>query len=598
MADNQKKIIPINYTNREFETIRNDLLQIAERLYPDSFQDFSEASFASLMIDAVSYVGDQLSFYLDYNVNESFLDTASQYRNVLRLGKVLGYKYPGRASTYGEVALFVLLPASSTGIGPDMRYAPILRRGSTVTSQNGLAFILTENVNFADPRHPKVVARVNDATGAPTFYAIKAYGNVVSGILSTTRIRIGPYERFKKVILNNPDISEITRIVDTEGNEYFEVDYLSQDLIYKEIVNKNFNNDRIPSILKPTLVSRKFVIERDRNYTYIQFGSGKAGDESVVKNPQKTAVDLFGKEYISYTTFDPTKLSKNENFGIVPENTTLLISYRATNPTNSNVPSGGIKKVSSALFDFDNPQRLSVSTVATIRQSLEVTNETPIIGAVSNPTVDDIKRRVYDTFPTQNRAVTQADYESLVYTMPAKFGSIKRCSVQTDPNSMKRNLNLYVVSEGTDGKLELSNQVLKNNIKTWLNNHRMINDTIDILDPYIINLGINFSIKTSPSASKHSVLQQAINRLASLYVDTFYIGEPLRISDIYQILKSATGVLDVISVSIVNMTGANYAGNTIEINKNLSGDGSMLTSPSNAVFEIKYPKVDIKGVVR
>ena len=86
MADDQKKIIPINYTNREFSEIKNDLVEIAQRFYPDTFQDFSEGSFGSLMLDAVAYVGDQLSFYLDYNVNESFLDTANQFNNVVRIG--------------------------------------------------------------------------------------------------------------------------------------------------------------------------------------------------------------------------------------------------------------------------------------------------------------------------------------------------------------------------------------------------------------------------------------------------------------------------------------------------------------------------------
>ena len=479
-----------------------------------------------------------------------------------------------------------------------MRYAPVLRRGTTVTSRNGLSFILTENVNFADPKHPKVVARVNDATGAPTFYAVKAYGNVVSGALTTTRIRIGPYERFKKVILNNPDIAEIISVIDSEGNRYYEVDYLSQDIVYAEIANKNYRSDRVPSILKPVLVSRKFVIERDRNFTYLQFGSGKEGDQNIVKNPQKVAIDLFGKDYVSDTTFDPTRLLQNENFGIVPENTTLIVSFRVTNPSNSNVPTGGITGVSSPVFDFDNQQALSPVTVATVRESLEVTNETAIIGTVTNPTIEDVKRRIYDVFPTQNRAVTQADYESLVYSMPAKFGSIKRCSIQKDPDSMKRNLNLYIISEGADEKLELSNQTLKNNVKTWLNNHRMINDTIDILDPYIINLGINFSIATAPSANKHSVLRIASQKLAALYSDTFYIGEPFRISDVYQILKSTSGVLDVLKVDIINKAGADYAGNTIKINQNLSGDGSMLIAPKNAIFEIKFPSVDIKGIVR
>ena len=65
MSDDQKKIIPIDYTHRDFQGIRRDLMGIAERFYPDNFQDFSEASFGSLMLDAVAYVGDQLSFYLD-----------------------------------------------------------------------------------------------------------------------------------------------------------------------------------------------------------------------------------------------------------------------------------------------------------------------------------------------------------------------------------------------------------------------------------------------------------------------------------------------------------------------------------------------------
>ena len=128
MSDDQKKIVPIDYTHREFESIREDLVQIAERFYPDSFQDFSEASFGAMMVDAVAYVGDQLSFYLDYNVNEAFLDTAYQYNNVLRHGRIMGYKYSGRPSTYGQVVLFILVPASTTGLGPDTAYIPILNK--------------------------------------------------------------------------------------------------------------------------------------------------------------------------------------------------------------------------------------------------------------------------------------------------------------------------------------------------------------------------------------------------------------------------------------------------------------------------------------
>ena len=218
MSKQQKKIVPINYTNREFETIRNDLIELAERLYPDSFQDFSEASFASLMVDAVSYIGDQLSFYLDYNINEAFLDTAYQYNNILRHGKILGYKHTGRPSTFGTASIFIMVPASPTGLGPDKDYIPILKKGTQFSTPAKLHFTLMENIDFSDPKHTVVVARVNDATGAPTHYAIKAYGNVISGAFATEKVNVGDYERFKRVAIQTANVSEIISVFDEQGN--------------------------------------------------------------------------------------------------------------------------------------------------------------------------------------------------------------------------------------------------------------------------------------------------------------------------------------------------------------------------------------------
>ena len=42
-----KRKVPIRYTNRDFDSIREDLVQYAKRYYPDTFKDFSEASFGS-----------------------------------------------------------------------------------------------------------------------------------------------------------------------------------------------------------------------------------------------------------------------------------------------------------------------------------------------------------------------------------------------------------------------------------------------------------------------------------------------------------------------------------------------------------------------
>ena len=96
-----KKVIPIKYTNRQFEGIRDDLIEHVKRYYPNTFKDFNETSFGSLVLDTVAYVGDILSFYLDYQVNESFLDTAVEYDNVVRLAQQLGYRFKGNPAHRG-----------------------------------------------------------------------------------------------------------------------------------------------------------------------------------------------------------------------------------------------------------------------------------------------------------------------------------------------------------------------------------------------------------------------------------------------------------------------------------------------------------------
>ena len=599
MSDEQKKIIPINYTNREFQGIRKDLLQIAERHYPDTFQDFSQASFGSIMVDNLAYVADQLSFYLDYNVNETFLDTAYQYENIIRHGRTLGYKENGRASTFGKVALYVLVPASPTGLGPDRRYIPIMKKGSSFSSITGLNYVLTENVDFSAPQTQVIAARSNSTTGAPTFYAIKTYGNVVSGRFGSERVVVGAYERFKTITLSTSNISEIISVFDEQGNEYYEVEYLAQDLIFKEVSNSNYKNDNVPSILKPFLASRKFVVNRSRNSVTLQFGSGKSGETNVVADPAEVAMDVFGKTYVTNTTFDPSRLTKNESMGIVPSDTTLTIRYRSTNPTNSNLAVGSLNRVTSPLVDFEDRNSLSANSLSEVLASFEVLNESPIVGDVTNPTSEEIKRRIFDTFPTQNRAVTQADYENMIYRMPSKFGSIKRCSTQRDPDARRRNLNIYVISEDNFTNLTPTNMTIKNNLKTWMNNYRMLSDTIDVLDAFIINYGIEFVVRPNIGADKFTLVDSCINKLRDKYTtEKLFIGEYINVAEIYTTLSEVQGVQSVSSVKINNKNGSNYSSTQLDINENTSQDGASIIIPKNAIAELKFPTVDIVGKIR
>ena len=595
------KIKPtIKYTSRDFTSIRKDLVQYAKRYYPTTYKDFSEASFGSLMIDTVSYVGDILSFYLDYQTNESFLDTAIEYNNVLRLGQQMGYKFKRTHSSFGEVACYVVVPASSEGLGPDTNYLPVLRRGSTFGTNKGSLYTLLDDINFNLPENEIVVASVNKTTGVPINYAIKAYGRVMSGQTFITSVAVGSHEKFKKIKVNARNITEIISVFDSEGHEYFQVDFLSQNVVYKEVVNKNSDLSQVANILKPVVVPRRFVTVQERDEVFLQFGFGSEGtlSDNPLIDPTSMILDLHGRDYISDTSFDPSRLVQTDKLGIVPANTTLRIMYRTNSDSNANAAAGTVSQVIKSDFRFQNRSLLNRIKINNVIGSLEIENEEPIVGDVSVPSVQEVKTRIHDVFAAQNRAVTREDYKATVYSMPSKFGAIKRCNIIQDKNSFKRNLNLYIISNLRNGQLTTATNSLKENLKVWLNKKRIINDTIDILDAKIINIGIDFEIIANIDFDKYVVLNNAISALRRYFSTKMDIGENLPLTEIFNQLNKIEGVSDAVDVRVRNITTTGYSGVSYNIENFTSADERFVYCPENVIFEVKRPNIDIKGVVR
>lgn len=598
-----KKIVaPINYTARDFESIKDSLVEYTKRYYPNTFKDFNEASFGSLMLDTVSYVGDILSFYVDYQANESFLDTALEYKNIVKLARQLGFKYPGTPSSHGEVAVYVLVPANTTGTSPDENYYPVLRKGSSFSSASGTKYLLTEDIDFSNPNNEIVVAKANSTTGTPTYYAVKAFGKVISGEVKSEFIEVGSYTKFKQIELADAeDISEILEVVDSSGQEYFQVEYLSQDVIYKEFANPSTSDQQYAQkIIKPVTVPRRFVFEREPSRAYLQFGFGSESDLSSdqIVDPSTVLLNMTGKKYVTDNSFDPYNLISSDKFGVVPTDTTLEIVYRTNNSDSTNAPVGAITSVTDGNLKFTNIFNLDASKVSDVRGSLEVINETPIVGDTDYIDSDNIKTRAMGAFHSQNRAVTTQDYKTLCYSMDSKYGSIKRCALITDQDSFKRNLNLYVISEDAAGKLISTNKSIKDNLKTWLNNYKMIADTIDILDARIINLGIDFSVTTELNSNKGEVLQRCIAALEEHFSVAADIGEHFYITKIYSVLNNVPGVVDTSKVEVKRISGNNYSSVYYDIKNNRSADGKYILIPKNVIYEIKYVNSDIRGVVK
>lgn len=589
----------INYTNRDFESIRNDLINYVKKYYPDNFKDFNEASFGSLVLDMVAYVGDSLSYYTDFNFNESNIDTAIKFDNVVAGAKKLGYKYTPTYASYGRVALYILVPALANA--PNRNYMPVLKKGTKFSTPSGKVFSLLDDVDFANENNETVVGQVDSSTGAPTTYAVKAYGRVISGELAIFQTTVGDYQRFRRIKVPGSNIVEIISVFDSGGNKWYEVESLTQNTIYVPIINRNTDKYTVPNILKPAKVNRRFVMERESSGVYLRFGGGSNDVETAIIDPSKVVLDVFGKSYLNEVTFDPTTLIKSDSMGLAPENTIITVLYRINSTQDVNSAANTVTIVSEPNFEFRDRNSLSTTTIETVSRTLEVTNEEPIVGSVSLPTIEEIKLRAKGAFSAQDRAVTKEDYIALAYQMPANFGAIKRINIAQDKDSInQRNLNLYVVSdvvENGESHLTETSTTIKQNLKTWLQSRKMINDTVDILDAKIVNFGVRFTVAKMPGANSYSTHSSCVNALKSLFFLKADIGEPIIVSDIYKALKDVGDVLDVITVDIVPKLGANYAQPAINLDDYRSGDGRVVYCPFDVIYELKYLDSDIAGEV-
>lgn len=590
---------PISYTSRDFTSIKDDLINYAKIYYPNTYKDFNEASFGAMMIDMIAYVGDILSFYVDYQTNETLIDTAIEEGSIVKIAKQLGYKFNSTPVSTGQAAFYVSVPANSSNSGPDTDLVPILKAGTLVSSDSGAVYTLTTDVDFANANTEIKVATVNDS-GTPQTYAFKAYGTIVSGEESQEQIDVGSFERFLKIKLGEKNISDIVSVTDSDGNEYYEVDYLSQNTVFRAIRNISENDETVPYILRSMYVPRRFVTEHTLdNDTFLQFGFGSETEIENKSFPDPTAatLQLNGRNFFSDSSFDPSQILKTEKLGIVPVNTTLTISYRKNTVEDVNAAVGAVNTVVNSKIEFRKSSTANSNALQQI-SAFEVENEEPIVGSVSLPTAEEIRIRAIDNYAAQNRAVTKQDYISLIYRMPANFGSIKRANIVQDTNSSKRNLNLYVISENADGDLITASTTLKQNLKNWLNEYKMINDTVDILDAKIVNIGINFEIIGELEKDFTLVLNDCIDALKQKYQTKFNLGEPFYISDVFRTLNDVDGVVDTSSVQIVRKSGTGYSSFQFSVDQNTSRDGRLIRVPENVILEIKNMDADIVGVIR
>ena len=643
-----KKLVKkeVNYLGRDFRDIRQNLIEFAKTYFPTTYNDFNEASPGMMFVEIAAYVGDVLNYYVDNQFRETLLQFAEERKNVLAIAQSYGYKPKLAAPSTATLTVQVDVPAKNLGSGnfkADLDYAGILSSNSTVASTNGTEFSLMDDVNFktSSSLDPMKVEVLQPSSGnVPTNYRLTKKVLAKSGIRKTETFAFTSAKKFDKIVLSNDKVTEIVSVTDSQNNIYYQVPFLAQDTVFESEENTTLNDPSLsqyqndtPYLLRLIKTARRFTTYvRDDNKMEIRFGSGISADadEEIIPNPDNVGSSLGTGISRLDEAFDPTNFLKTQTFGLAPSNTTLTVTYNYGGSVEDNVPSNAINRFSRKTYT-NSTTSLNSDTQNTSNATLALFNEEPSSGGASQETLTEIKENAAAYFNAQNRAVTRADYITRVYSLPQKYGNIAKAYVVQDeqleqegqlevingvakkvnpttiPNPLA--LNMYLLGYTGDKKLTQVNNAVKQNLKLYLSQYRLLTDAINLKDAYVINIGVQFNIITRRGYNKNDVLFRAIQQVKSFFAtEKWQINQPIVLSDLAYQISLVDGVVSIVPpetnnpqknlIVITNkhLTSDNYSGNVYSIDES-SKDGIIYPSLDPSIFELKFPDTDIEGKV-
>jgi len=652
----------INYLGKDFNTLKENLIDYTKTYFPNTYSDFNEASPGMVFLEQAAVIGDVLSFYQDVQLKESMLANATERKNVVALAQTMGYKPKTSSPAVTTLTVYQLIPSKNSGssVVPDESYCLRIKDGMEVasTSNSNIVFRTTDSLDFSNTNDREIDVFERDVTGNPTFYLLTKRIKAISAQEVTTTKTFGDSTDYPTTTLSDTNIIGITSVADQDNLKYYEVPYLAQESIFVEKPNTESNSDLytsssiVPYILEVQKVPRRFSVKVNSDNTLdLEFGSGDVtmNDEIILPNPKNVGLGLANSIQRLNQGIDPSNFLKTNTFGIAPVNKTLTIKYLVGGGVESNVNTGDLTSISKIEYDEDLLAVDNEVLYNSMKQSVAVENLEPAAGGRGVETIEEIRQNALATFGSQNRAVTKEDYIVRALSMPERYGSVTKAYVSADgeidnnsPASILANpkniaefvnlvdslkdssreniqkelvkyltqkktsisevnnpfaINLYILGYDSNKKLTNLNRAVKENLKTYISEYRMLTDGVNIIDGFIINIGVDFEIICYSNYNKREVVTNCLTELQEYFnIDNWTFNKPINISEIELILANVDGVMSVPSVKLSNLCGGdgNYSPNRYNIDEATKGK-IVYPSLDPSIFEVKYPTKDIKG---
>lgn len=603
----------ISYLNKSFTDFKTTLQEYVKTYFPQNYNDFGESTPGNIFIELASYVGDVTSFYLDTQVQENFLLYAKEKENLYALSYILGYKPQISYASTTELTIYQLIPSTiSASISvPDFATYGILVPENTVVNSisTGTTFLTTDKVDFTDSTNT-TVSYVNS-----NYFLISKNVNVISAQIKTTNLTFGSAQKFTTATINDTNILQILDVYDSSVNRWYEVPYLAQSTIFNKISNPNYQTDHVPYLLELINVPRRFVSRFLSDGTLqLEFGAGLSSnktDSQIIPTPDNIQLGLVSGISSLYNNYNKASIFFTQEYGIAPSNTTLTVRYLVGGGISSNVPANDLTTISTSGITFPGGGGPLNSYILS---SIVSTNNNPSTGGRDGDTIEEIRNNALYAYSSQLRAVTKNDYIIRTLSLPSDYGSISKAYITQDlnhdilqtstvaslPGSNPLSLDLYVLAYNSNKQLTQANLTLKQNLVTYLNEYRMVTDSINIKDAFYINVGVNFDITVYSGFNNKDVISNCILAVQNYFaIDKWNINQPISISDIYSTLLQVKGVKSVVNVNIVNITdptGNTYSPYGYDI-PGATRNGYIYPSLDPSIFEIRYPNTDIQGRV-
>lgn len=619
----------IKYINKDFTSFKQSLIDYAKNYFPNTYNDFSDSNPGNMFIEMASYVGDVLSFYIDKQTQENFLLYAQDKQNLISMAYALGYRPKVTSTAIVNLDVYQQLPAIISGsvASPDYNYALVIDKEAKIksSSNSNVVFVTNDLVDFSFSSSADTtdisIYQINGTTNQPDYYLLKKKVQALAGTIKSADYTFGSPIKFNTLTLPDTNIIEILDVTDSDGNKWYEVPYLAQSTVFDAVKNNELNDpflsqysDTTPYLLRLNKVSRRFVTRFGTDNTMtLEFGSGIVSnpDEEIIPNSDNVGMGIIDAVSKLNTAYDPANFLYTQDYGLAPSNTTLTIRYLVGGGVETNVASNDLTQI----YEINSnpvsltPTSLNQGLINYVNNSISFNNPEPSSGGGSGDSTEDIRLKTIANFSSQLRNVTKGDHIIRALSMPAKFGTIAKAYITQDlslettdtvQDYISTNplaLSLYVLSYDSDKKLTNASLAIKENLRTYISEYRIVTDAINIKDAYYVNIGINFDIIVLPSYNSREVLSSCLDAVKGHFnIDKWQINQPIILSEVYNLISSVKGVQSVIKIDVVNKYGSGYSQYGYDI-KGATKNNIIYPSLDPSVFEVRYPNTDIYGRV-